>query len=69
MNAISSGCSAMVKPLTHHPKVEGSSPASAVALTGTCSRRHDFQHKDIQNNDTQHNGFVCDSQHNKNLLS
>ncbi len=57
-----SGCSAMVKPLLHHPKVKGLSPASADAGNGTCSRRHDFQH-----NDTQHNGFVCDCQHNKNL--
>ncbi len=63
MNDISSGCSAMVKQLSHHPKVEGLSPASAVALIGTCSRRHETQHKDIQHNDTQHNGFVCDSQH------
>jgi hypothetical protein len=24
-------------------------------------------HNDIQHNKTQHNGFVCDSQHNNNL--
>jgi len=28
-------------------------------------RRHDTQHNDIQHNyDTQHEGLVCDSQHN-----
>jgi hypothetical protein len=25
--------------------------------------RHDTQHNDIQLNDTQHNGLICDSQH------
>jgi hypothetical protein len=26
--------------------------------------RHDTQHTDIQNNDTQHKGFICDTQYN-----
>jgi hypothetical protein len=26
-------------------------------------RRHDYQHNVIQQNDTQHNGLICDTQH------
>ncbi len=50
--------SAAVAQWPHHPKVKGLSPASTNAGNGICSRRHDFQHKDIQNNDTQQGLFV-----------
>ncbi len=30
-------------------------------------RRHDIQHKDTRDNDIQHKGFICDTQHKRHL--